>query len=76
LKVKEDGISSDMPYMLLGKGIETVQKMYLANFNGEKVRRAWKESFELAQELKKQLGIKEFLRLAGEKHRRELEGIV
>ena len=66
---------SDIPYVLSRNVLKAVHGYYSLSSNREKVRQTWLESFELAARLKQTLGVHEFIRLSGQKHRRELEEI-
>jgi hypothetical protein len=70
------GEVGDIPYVFAQQGVHLYYGFKALSRERSLAVDQWKASFELAAKLKKRFGVKEFLRLAAEKHQDELERLV
>lgn len=70
-KIKQD-MGKDVPFVLANSIYSQIHYFHLLLPNQQKVLKSWDESFELAADLKRRYGVKDFIKLVGEKTRDEL----
>ena len=68
----EEGNISDIHYVLSRGTMTAFQASIVFSRNQKKVTQVWEESFDLAQRLKQELGVKEFVKLSAKEHKNDL----